>query len=132
MPIATKGAVKNVSSEDLKDMGAEIILGNTYHLWLRPGEDVIKKAGGLHRFMNWHGSILTDSGGYQVFSLGSRAEKKFGKSGVSINEDGVEFIDPVDGRKHFMSPEKSIDIQLDLGSDIIMVLDECPPFPCSY
>lgn len=132
MPIATKGAVKNVSPEDLHAMGAEIILGNTYHLWLRPGDDIIKKAGGLHDFMNWGGSILTDSGGYQVFSLGSRAEKKFGKSGVILKEEGVEFVDPIDGKKHFMSPEKSIDIQLNLGSDIIMVLDECPPYPCSY
>jgi queuine tRNA-ribosyltransferase len=132
MPIATKGAVKNVSVEDLKAAGAEIVLGNTYHLWLRPGDDLIARAGDLHKFMNWEGPILTDSGGYQVFSLGARAEKKFGTSGVKLSEEGVEFIDPIDGKKHFMSPEKSIDIQLNIGSDMIMVLDECPPYPCSH
>ncbi|HAV11603.1 MAG TPA: tRNA guanosine(34) transglycosylase Tgt [Candidatus Moranbacteria bacterium] len=132
MPIATKGAVKNVSVEDLKELGAQIVLGNTYHLWLRPGDDLIAKAGDLHKFMNWDGPILTDSGGFQVFSLGARAAKNFGKSGVKLTEEGVEFIDPIDGKKYFMSPEKSIDIQLNLGSDMIMVLDECPPFPCSY
>ncbi|HBP00646.1 MAG TPA: tRNA guanosine(34) transglycosylase Tgt [Candidatus Moranbacteria bacterium] len=132
MPIATKGAVKNVSVEDLKDLGAQIVLGNTYHLWLRPGDGLIAKAGDLHRFMNWNGPILTDSGGFQVFSLGARAEKNFGKSGVKLTEEGVEFVDPIDGKKYFMSPEKSIDIQLNLGSDMIMVLDECPPYPCSY
>lgn len=132
MPIATKGAVKNVSPEDLREIGAEIVLGNTYHLWLRPGDELIKKAGGLHKFMNWNGPILTDSGGYQVFSLGARAKGKYGASGVKLSEEGVEFSDPVNGGKHFMSPEKSIDIQLNLGSDMIMVLDECPPFPCSH
>lgn len=132
MPIATKGAVKNIYPEELRLLGAEIVLGNTYHLWLRPGDDLIKKAGGLHKFMNWDGPILTDSGGFQVFSLGIRAEKKFGTSGVKLSEEGVEFVDPLDGKKYFMSPEKSIEIQLNLGSDIIMVLDECPPFPCSY
>lgn len=131
MPIATKGAVKNVSVEDLRELGAQIVLGNTYHLWLRPGDDLIAKAEGLHKFMNWNGPILTDSGGFQVFSLGARAKKNFGKSGVKLTEKGVEFVDPVDGKKYFMSPEKSIEIQLNLGSDIIMVLDECPPFPCS-
>ncbi|KKW05534.1 MAG: Queuine tRNA-ribosyltransferase, partial [Candidatus Moranbacteria bacterium GW2011_GWE1_49_15] len=131
MPIATKGAVKNVSVEDLKDLGAQIVLGNTYHLWLRPGDGLIAKAGDLHRFMNWNGPILTDSGGFQVFSLGARAEKNFGKSGVKLTEEGVEFVDPIDGKKYFMSPEKSIDIQLNLGSDMIMVLDECPPFPAT-
>jgi len=132
MPIATKGAVKNIAPDDLKSIGAEIVLGNTYHLWLRPGDELVAKAGGLHSFMNWHGPILTDSGGYQVFSLGVRAEKKFGFNGVKLSEEGVEFADPVDGKKYFMSPEKAIDIQLNLGSDIIMVLDECPPYPCSY
>ncbi|NTV41327.1 MAG: tRNA guanosine(34) transglycosylase Tgt, partial [Candidatus Moranbacteria bacterium] len=132
MPIATKGAVKNLSPEDLYIMEAQIVLGNTYHLWLRPGDSLIANAGGLHRFMNWKGSILTDSGGYQVFSLGERAKEKFGSSGVKISEEGVKFTDPVDGKKYFMSPEKSIDIQLNLGSDIVMVLDECPPFPCSH
>lgn len=132
MPIATKGAVKNLSPEDLRELGAQIVLGNTYHLWLRPGDELIAKAGGLHQFMNWNGPILTDSGGFQVFSLGARAAKKFGSSGVKLSEKGVEFIDPIDGKKHFMSPEKSIEIQLNLGSDMIMVLDECPPFPCSH
>jgi queuine tRNA-ribosyltransferase len=132
MPIATKGAVKNMTSDDLREIGAEIVLGNTYHLWLRPGDELIARAGGLHKFMNWNGPILTDSGGYQVFSLGERAKDKFGSSGVKMKEEGVEFSDPVDGKKYFMSPEKSIDIQLNLGSDVIMVLDECPPFPCSH
>jgi len=132
MPIATKGAVKNISPEDLEKMGAEIILGNTYHLWLRPGDELIARAGGLHEFMQWPKAILTDSGGYQVFSLGARAKEKFGTSGVKISEEGVKFTDPVDGSNYFMSPEKSIEIQLNLGSDIIMVFDECPPFPCSH
>jgi queuine tRNA-ribosyltransferase len=132
MPIATKGAVKNLTPEDLRSVGADIILGNTYHLWLRPGDKLIKKAGNLHRFMNWPEPILTDSGGFQVFSLGARAEKNFGKNGVKLTDRGVHFSDPIDGKKHFMSPEKSIEIQLNLGSDIIMVLDECPPFPCTH
>jgi queuine tRNA-ribosyltransferase len=132
MPIATKGAVKNLTPEDLREIGAEIVLGNTFHLWLRPGDKLIKKAGGLHQFMNWKGPILTDSGGFQVFSLGVRAQKNFGKNGVKITDKGVYFTDPIDGKKHFMSPEKSIEIQLNLGSDIIMVLDECPPYPCTY
>jgi len=132
MPIATKGAVKNVSPEDLLAIGAEIVLGNTYHLWLRPGDDLIARAGGLHKFMNWNGPILTDSGGYQVFSLGARAKEKYGASGVKLSEEGVNFADPLNGSRHFMSPEKSIDIQLNLGSDMIMVLDECPPYPASH
>jgi queuine tRNA-ribosyltransferase len=132
MPIATKGAVKNLLPKDLLEIGAEIVLGNTYHLWLRPGDDLIKKSGGLHKFMNWPGPILTDSGGFQIFSLGARAQKKYGKNGVKITSRGVYFSDPMDGKKYFMSLEKSIDIQLNLDSDIIMVLDECPPYPCSY
>ncbi len=132
MPIATKGAVKNVSVEDLCELEAQIVLGNTYHLWLRPGDDLIAKAGDLHKFMNWNGPILTDSGGFQVFSLGAKAKEKYGVNGVKLTEEGVEFIDPVDGKKYFMSPEKSIDIQLNLGSDIIMVLDECPPYPATH
>lgn len=132
MPIATKGAVKNLTPEDLEKIGAEIILGNAYHLWLRPGDELIKKAGGLHKFMNWNKPILTDSGGFQVFSLGAKAIEKYGKNGVKLTEKGVEFSDPTDGKKYFMSPEKSIDIQLNLGSDIIMVLDECPPYPSAY
>jgi len=128
LPIATKGAVKNLCPEELKDLGAEIILGNTYHMWLRPGEKLVKKAGGLHKFMNWDGPILTDSGGYQVFSLAGKRDKR---SSVKLSERGVEFRDPVNGKKYFMTPEKSIEIQLALGSDIIMVLDECPPYPCT-
>jgi len=132
MPIGTRGVVKNLTPQELSEIGAEIVLGNTYHLWLRPGDELIAKAGDLHQFMNWKGPILTDSGGFQVFSLGAKAKEKFGKNGVKLSEEGVEFIDPVDGRKYFMSPEKSMEIQLNLGSDIIMVLDECPPYPCEY
>ena len=209
MPIATKGAVKSVLPDEMENLGSKLILGNTYHLWLRPGVEVIKKAsllrpaqggasegqGGLHKFMNWPHSILTDSGGYQVFSLGERvrlkgsldfskeaqkgSENNFqkrkifpgvenftrqfsslvfprdrkdsmparrierfenhvsepflsGSNGfVKISDRGVEFRDPIDGNKYFLTPEKSIGIQLDLGSDIIMVLDECPPYPAS-
>lgn len=144
LPIATKGAVKNLTPEELSEIGAEIILGNTYHLWLRPGHELVKKGGGLQKFMNWNGPILTDSGGYQVFSLGNKkrvhpvesstesrgaALPQFNR--VNLSEKGVEFRDPVDGKKHFMTPEKSVEIQLALGSDIIMALDECPPYPCS-
>lgn len=132
MPIATKGAVKNMSPEDLLAIGAQIVLGNTYHLWLRPGDGLVAKAGGLHRFMNWSGPILTDSGGYQVFSLGARAKEKYGTNGVRLSEKGVDFADPLNGSRHFMSPEKSIDIQLNLDSDMIMVLDECPPYPAAH
>jgi queuine tRNA-ribosyltransferase len=132
MPIATKGAVKNLSPEDLLAIGTEVVLGNTYHLWLRPGDDLIARAGGLHTFMHWSGPILTDSGGYQVFSLGARAKEKYGASGVKLSEKGANFADPLNGSRHFMSPEKSIDIQLNLGSDMIMVLDECPPYPATH
>lgn len=132
MPIATKGAVKNMTRRELREIGAQIVLGNTYHLWLRPGDDLIERAGGLHQFMDWDGPILTDSGGYQVFSLGARAKVKYGSSGVKLSEEGTEFSDPVNGSRHFMSPEKSIDIQLNLGSDMIMVLDECPPYPATW
>ena len=128
MPIATKGAVKSLAPEDLKSLDAQIILGNTYHLWLRPGTKIIKRAGGLHNFMNWDGPILTDSGGYQIFSLGARSRQNM----VKITNEGAEFRDPIDGKKHFLTPEKSIQIQLDLGSDIIMVLDHCPSFPATH
>lgn len=131
MPIATRGTVKHLTTDDLHMLGAEIVLGNTYHLWLRPGDDLIARAGDLHRFMCWDGPILTDSGGFQVFSLGARAGERFGKNGVKLSEEGVEFQDPTNGNTYFLSPEKSIDIQLNLGSDIIMVLDECPPYPCT-
>jgi len=122
MPIATRGVVKGLTTEDLNTLSSSIVLGNTYHLWLKPGLEVIKKTKGLHNFMNWQKPILTDSGGFQVFSLG-----KFRK----ITNKGVWFSEPDSGKKHFLSPEKSIDIQLTLGSDIIMVLDECPPWPSS-
>ena len=136
MPVGTKGAVKNLTTEELKEVGASVILGNTYHLWLRPGASLIKKAGDLHSFMNWPGAILTDSGGFQIFSLGVEKRKNIKegqkKSGVKLTEKGVEFKDPLDGKKYFLTPEDSVQIQLDLGSDIIMCLDECPPFPCDY
>ncbi|MFH1175261.1 MAG: tRNA guanosine(34) transglycosylase Tgt [bacterium] len=123
MPIATRGAVKNLSVEDLKKIGAQIVLSNTYHLWLKPGDETIKQAGGLHKFMNWRRPILTDSGGFQVFSLG-----KFAR----FSEDGVEFKNPANGDKRLLTPEKSIEIQLNLGADIIMCFDECIPWDCSY
>lgn len=118
MPIATKAAVKNISTDELADLGASIILGNTYHLYLQPGEKIIRKHGGLHKFLNWPGPILTDSGGYQVFSL-SKIRK--------IRPEGVEFQSHLDGSKHLLTPEKSIQIQQDLGVDIMMALDVCPP-----
>lgn len=116
MPVGTKATVKTMTSEELKDLGAQIILGNTYHLFLRPGDELIKKAGGLHKFMNWDRPILTDSGGFQVFSL-SNINK--------ITEEGVEFKSHIDGSSQFISPEKSISIQQNLGSDIMMAFDEC-------
>ncbi len=119
MPVGTKATVKTMLPEELEDMGAEVILGNTYHLHLRPGEEIIHELGGLHQFMNWKKPILTDSGGFQVFSL-SLLRK--------ICEDGVEFRNHIDGKKCFLSPEKSIQIQMSLGADIIMAFDECPPF----
>ena len=131
MPIATKGAVKHLLPHELRELGAQIVLGNTYHLWLRPGHELIARAGDLHSFMDWDGPILTDSGGFQVFSLGARAEKTFGTNGVKLTEEGVDFSDPTNGNRYFLTPEKSIEIQLALGSDIIMVLDECPPYPCT-
>jgi len=120
MPIATKGAVKTLSFEDLGALNPDVILGNTYHLMLRPGEEEIKKLGGLHEFMNWQKPILTDSGGFQVFSLAKTRK---------IQEDGVEFSSHIDGKKFFMSPEDSIKIQMAIGSDIMMVLDECVELP---
>lgn len=120
MPVGTKASVKAMLPEELVDLGAQVILGNTYHLHLRPGEATIKKLGGLHQFMNWHRPILTDSGGFQVFSLSNLRK---------ITEEGVEFRSHLDGAKHFISPEKSMQIQMDLGSDIIMAFDECPAYP---
>lgn len=123
MPVGTKATVKAMTPEELSDhIGAQIILGNTYHLHLRPGEDVVKEMGGLHKFMNWNKPILTDSGGFQVFSL-SKLRK--------MSEEGVEFRSHLDGKKYFISPEKSMQIQMDLGSDIIMAFDECLQYPAT-
>lgn len=127
MPVGTVGAVKTVAPWELRDLGAEIILGNTYHLYLRPGEKLIKDFNGLATYNHWNGPILTDSGGFQVFSLGVGKRSKSGESLVKITADGVEFRSHLDGKKHYFTPEKVIDIQLDLGSDIIMPLDVCPP-----
>jgi queuine tRNA-ribosyltransferase len=121
MPVGTQGSVKGVSPRELRDLKAQIILGNTYHLFVRPGLDVIKHFGGLHRFMNWDGPILTDSGGYQIFSLAKLRK---------ISEEGVHFQNHVDGTPAFISPEIAMEIQAALGSDIAMVLDECAPYPC--
>lgn len=120
MPVGTQATVKAMRPEQVKEMGAEIILSNTYHLYLRPGHDIVKEAGGLHKFMNWDKPILTDSGGFQVFSLGKLRK---------ITEEGVEFRSHIDGSKHMLSPEKSIEIQNALGSDIMMAFDECIPYP---
>ncbi|MFT8871501.1 MAG: tRNA guanosine(34) transglycosylase Tgt [Sporolactobacillus sp.] len=123
MPVGTQATVKTMSPEELKTMGAGVILSNTYHLWLRPGEDVIREAGGLHSFMNWDRGLLTDSGGFQVFSLSKLRD---------ISEEGVYFRNHLNGERLFLSPEKSITVQTALGSDIMMALDECPPYPCDY
>ena len=124
MPVGTLGTVKAVKPEDLRDrIHAQIILGNAYHLYLRPGCDIIEEAGGLHNFMRWDGPILTDSGGYQIYSLSDNRELK---------EKGAHFKSHLDGSKHLFTPENVVDIQRDLGSDIMMLLDECPPYPCSY
>ena len=125
MPVGTKATVKSLTPEELKEAHSGIILSNTYHLWLRPGEDIIDKAGGLHKFMNYDGPILTDSGGFQVFSLVKNKEK-------DITEEGVHFKSHIDGSKLFLTPEKSIQIQNKLDSDIAMSFDECPPYPVSY
>ena len=123
MPVGTQASVKTMSPDELKDCGAQIILSNTYHLHLRPGEDLVRRAGGLHSFMNWDRPILTDSGGFQVFSLADLRK---------LNDAGVEFRSHLDGSKQFISPEISIGIQEALGSDIAMQFDECSPYPCDY
>lgn len=123
MPVGTRATVKTLTPEELENLGAQIILGNTFHLMLRPGMDVIRAQGGLHRFMHWEKPILTDSGGFQVFSL-SRVRK--------ISEEGVHFQSPIDGKKIFLSPEISMQIQRELGADIVMCFDECTPYPCDY
>lgn len=123
MPVGTQATVKAVSPDELRSMGARIILSNTYHLHVRPGEEVIKELGGLHSFMGWDRSILTDSGGFQVFSLAKLRR---------ITREGVHFQNHLDGTPTFIGPETSMQIQCDLGSDVVMAFDECPPFPCSY
>ena len=123
MPVGTQATVKATKPEDVERTGAQIILGNTYHLYLRPGSDIIREAGGLHKFMNWDKPILTDSGGYQVFSLGHMRK---------ITEEGVKFQSYIDGSRHMLTPEKSIEIQTDLGSDIMMAFDECAPPNADY
>jgi len=123
MPVGTQATVKTMSPEELKSLNAQIILSNTYHLFLRPGHEIVKKAGGLHKFMNWDRPILTDSGGFQVFSLSERRK---------INEEGVEFRSHLNGEKLFLSPEKAMEIQNALGPDIMMAFDECPPYPATY
>lgn len=120
MPVGTQATVKAMRPEEVEQMGANIILSNTYHLYLRPGHDVVREAGGLHKFMNWPKAILTDSGGFQVFSLGSLRK---------ITEEGVKFRSHIDGSPHMITPEKSIEIQNSLGSDIMMAFDECAPYP---
>ncbi|MDP5070566.1 MAG: tRNA guanosine(34) transglycosylase Tgt, partial [Congregibacter sp.] len=123
MPVGTYGTVKGMLPRDVEALGAQIILGNTFHLWLRPGTDVIAAHGDLHDFMQWQGPILTDSGGFQVFSLGAMRK---------ISEEGVSFRSPIDGDKVFLDPEKSMAIQRALGSDIVMIFDECTPFPATH
>ncbi|MGO3045862.1 tRNA guanosine(34) transglycosylase Tgt [Psychrobacter celer] len=123
MPVGTYGTVKGMLPRDIEAIGADIILGNTFHLWLRPGTEVIDKFGGLHKFMHWDKPILTDSGGFQVFSLGAMRK---------ITEEGVNFKSPIDGAKVFLSPEKSMQIQYSLNSDIVMQFDECTPYPATH
>lgn len=123
MPVGTQGSVKGVSPRELRETNAQIILGNTYHLFVRPGLDVIKHFGGLHKFMNWDGPILTDSGGYQIFSLAKLRR---------ITDEGVEFQNHIDGARAFISPEIAMEIQAALGGDVAMALDECVPYPCEY
>ncbi|OIQ25708.1 tRNA guanosine(34) transglycosylase Tgt [uncultured Vibrio sp.] len=123
MPVGTYGTVKGMTPEEVKGTGAEILLGNTFHLWLRPGQEIMKLHGDLHDFMNWKGPILTDSGGFQVFSLGKTRK---------ITEEGVHFRSPVNGDKVFMDAEKSMQIQYDLGSDVVMIFDECTPYPATH
>ena len=123
MPVGTQGTVKAMTPEEVWEIGGRLVLGNTYHLYLRPGHGLISEAGGLHSFMNWKGPILTDSGGFQVFSLGPLRK---------IEEEGVWFRSHIDGSEHYFTPEKAVEIQEALGSDIAMAFDECSPYPCTY
>ena len=125
MPVGTRAAVKGLTTDQVKECGSGVILANTYHLWLRPGEDIVNEAGGLHKFMNYNGPILTDSGGFQVFSLAKNKKK-------DITEEGVKFKSHIDGKKLLLTPEKSIEIQNKLDSDIAMSFDECPPASADY
>jgi queuine tRNA-ribosyltransferase len=129
MPVGTRGSVKGVSPGELTEINAQIILANTYHLYLRPGHKLVRQMGGLHKWMNWDKPILTDSGGYQIFSLGEG--NKNGNSNVKLSDDGVEFKSHLDGAKHYLTPETVMDIEHDLGADIIMALDECAPHDSS-
>ena len=123
MPVGTAACVKAMTPREMEEIGTQILLSNTYHLHLRPGEDLVQEAGGLHNFMDWHKPILTDSGGFQVFSL----------AGIrTIKEEGVTFQSHLDGSRHFIGPEESMDIQQKLGSDICMAFDVCSPYPCDY
>ncbi|NTW05742.1 MAG: tRNA guanosine(34) transglycosylase Tgt [Peptococcaceae bacterium] len=123
MPVGTQATIKAMTPQEVHQVGGRLVLSNTYHLYLRPGQDIVAEAGGLHGFMNWQGPILTDSGGFQVFSLGPLRK---------IDEDGVMFRSHIDGSEHYFSPEKSIEIQEALGADIIMAFDECAPYPCTH
>ena len=123
MPVGTQATVKAMTNDQVLRAGAQIILGNTYHLYMRPGHELIREAGGLHRFMNWKKPILTDSGGFQVFSLGDLRK---------LTEEGVEFQSHLDGSRHMFTPEKAVEIEEALGSDIMMVLDECTPYPADF
>src|SRR5450759_440193 len=120
MPVGTRATIKGVTPDQLRGLGAQVVLANTYHLFLRPGSDVVRDAGGLHAFMNWDRAILTDSGGFQIFSLADT---------LKLTDDGVEFRSILDGSKHFWTPEDNMRVQQDLGADIAMQLDECPPYP---
>jgi len=123
MPVGTYGTVKGMKTEEVEDTGAEIILGNTFHLMLRPGTDIVEQHGGLHDFINWQKPILTDSGGFQVFSLGAMRK---------ITEEGVKFSSPVNGEKIMLTPERSMEVQRSLGSDVVMIFDECTPYPATH
>lgn len=123
MPVGTRGTVKAMTQEEVRELGYQLILGNTYHLYLRPGYELVRRAGGLRRFIAWDGAMLTDSGGFQVFSLQELRK---------VTEEGVAFKSHLDGSEHFFSPERSLEVQHALGADIVMAFDECPPFPCTY
>jgi queuine tRNA-ribosyltransferase len=123
MPVGTQATVKAMTPEELVENGAQVVLSNTYHLYLRPGHEIIKELGGLHKFMNWQRPLLTDSGGFQIYSMAELAK---------VTDEGVQFRSHLDGSSHFFSPEKSIEVQEALGADIITVLDECLPYPATY